>query len=73
MNERIRLLADKAIEDMPGAWNIPDEFCKKFAELIVHQMLAITDAHTEVFQTDRDKALIKHIKQSVKTHFGVAE
>jgi hypothetical protein len=36
MNERKRIkeLADKAIEDMPGAWNIPDEFCKKFAELI---------------------------------------
>ena len=34
MNERILELADKAIEDMPGAWNIPDEFCKKFAELI---------------------------------------
>jgi len=35
MNERITKLADKAIEDMPGAWNIPDEFCEKFAELIV--------------------------------------
>ena len=43
----------------------------KFAELIVDQMLAITDAHTEVFQTDRDRALIEHIKQSVKQHFGV--
>ena len=42
-----------------------------FAELIVHQILDITDAHTEVFQTDRDKAVIEHIKQSVKTHFGV--
>lgn len=46
---------------------------QKFAELIVHQMLDITDAHTEVFQTDRDKALIEHIKQSVKQHFGVEE
>jgi hypothetical protein len=46
---------------------------EKFAELIVHQMLEITDAHTEVFQTDRDKAVIEHIKQSVKTHFGVEE
>jgi hypothetical protein len=35
MNERILKLADKAVEDMPsGPWNIPDEFCKKFAELI---------------------------------------
>ena len=37
MNERILELADKAIEDIPGAWNIPDEFCKKFAELIVRE------------------------------------
>ena len=74
MNERILELADKAVEDMPsGPWNIPDEFCKKFAELIVDQMLDITDAHTEVFQTDRDRALIEHIKQSVKQHFGVEE
>ena len=37
MNERIQELADKAIEDMPGAWNIPDEFYKKFAELIIRE------------------------------------
>ena len=37
MNERILELADKAIEDMPGAWNIPNEFCEKFAELIVRE------------------------------------
>ena len=46
---------------------------EKFAELIVKEMLDITDAHTEVFQTDRDRALIEHIKQSVKQHFGVEE
>ena len=45
----------------------------KFAELIVRECMDVTDAHTEVFQTDRDKALIEHIKQSVKTHFGVEE
>ncbi len=38
MNERILELADKAVEDMPsGPWNIPDEFCKKFAELIIKE------------------------------------
>ena len=50
-----------------------DKVLERFAQLIVHQMLDITDAHTEVFQTDRDKALIEHIKQSVKQHFGVEE
>jgi hypothetical protein len=40
MNERILELADKAVEDMPsGPWNIPDEFCKKFAELIVRECM----------------------------------
>jgi hypothetical protein len=43
MNERILELADKAIEDMPGAWNIPDEFCKKFAELIIMECLTICE------------------------------
>lgn len=44
-----------------------------FAELIVRQMLEITDAHTEVFQTDRDRALVEHIKKSVTQHFGIEE
>lgn len=48
MNERIIELADKAIEDMPGAWNIPDEFCKKFAELIVQECIwAFGETRTE--------------------------
>ena len=49
----------------------PSDSLEKFVRLIVCQMLDITDAHTEVFQTDRDRALIEHIKQSVKQHFGV--
>ena len=87
MNERIEKLAVQAgckvMDD--GEWYIPSAAglekivntqgtgLEKFAELIVDQMLDITDAHTEVFQTDRDRALIEHIKQSVKTHFGVEE
>lgn len=68
MNERIKELEIQCWEPRqygPAWFN-----STKFAELIVDQMLAITDAHTEVFQTDRDRALIEHIKQSVKTHFG---
>lgn len=52
---------------------VPKAFIDKFAELIVREMLEITDAHTEVFQTDRDRAVIEHIKQSIKQHFGVKE
>ena len=45
MNERIQELADKAIEDMPGAWNIPDEFCKKFAELLIRECVNTLEFH----------------------------
>lgn len=80
MNERIQELEDQCWEDIPV--DIDYDYLsrvrrvfnrEKFAELIVAEMLDITDAHTEVFQTDRDRALIEHIKQSVKTHFGVEE
>ena len=38
MNERIIELADKAVEDISsGPWNISDEFCIKFAELIIRE------------------------------------
>ena len=50
MNEQITKLADKAIEDMPRAWNIPDEFCEKFAQLIVKECASI------VYKTDTDHA-----------------
>ena len=49
MNERILELADKAVEDISsGPWNISDEFCIKFAELIVKECCDIVLApHNE--------------------------
>ena len=78
MNERITKLMIQAIGGVPCydasvGLSLNQEEAEKFAELIVRQMSDITDAHTEVFQTDRDRALIEHIKQSVKQHFGVEE
>lgn len=75
MKERFENLAEQAMVHVPGSTGLHTRAfsLEKFAELIVHQMLDITAAHTEVFQTDRDKALIEHIKQSVKKHFGVEE
>lgn len=64
MNERILELADQAIEDMPGAWNIPDEFCKKFAELIVRECIDIAE------QTRYDG---KVVAERIKFVFGVEE
>jgi hypothetical protein len=58
MNERIRDLADNAIVAMPGAWNIPDEFCEKFAELIVRECAQFTDSD---------------IRNFILNHFGVEQ
>jgi hypothetical protein len=67
MNERILELADKAVEDMPsGPWNIPDEFCKKFAELIVREC-ASKAWFVEQYGIGDGTPVSKQIKE----HFGV--
>jgi hypothetical protein len=73
MNERILELADKAIEDMPGAWNIPDEFCKKFAELIVRECAQLArDTDLEDVEGG-DSDVLRAAKQQILEHFGVEE
>ena len=86
MNERIRELADKSIEDMPGAWNIPDEFCKKFAELIVKECASREEllgaiargwcseknSH-KTMDPDLALAIFDEVEQQIKQHFGVEE
>ena len=62
MNERILELADKAIEDMPGAWNITDEFCEKFAELIVRECADVVYSRSG-----------HATPQDLYEHFGVEE
>ena len=71
MNERILELADKAIEDMPGAWNIPDEFCKKFAQLIVAECLVTLDSI--VCDTSGERDTLWVARKVVADHFGVEE
>jgi hypothetical protein len=76
MNERILELADKAIEDMPGAWNIPDEFCKKFAELIVKDVRWVMQTAADDFILDENYDAVKGVgrcMRRVKQHFGVEE
>ena len=71
MNERIQQLADKAIEDMPGAWNIPDEFCKKFAELVVQECIsALEEKIYRSIDHEGDECWIDLV---LKEHFGVEE
>jgi hypothetical protein len=48
MNERIIELADKAVEDVSsGPWNISDEFCIKFARLIVQEFRQVVAVEIE--------------------------
>jgi hypothetical protein len=70
MNERIIELADKAVEDISsGPWNISDEFCKKFAQLIVQDLI---DSMIKRYGDD-DELPIQEIKLFVREHFGVEE
>ena len=77
MNERIRELYEQArlhaksidADLDPKGWM--DEYHRKFAELIVQRTLDIVEAHTEIFQSDEARAMVEHIKQSVKTDLGV--
>ena len=70
MNDRIIELADKAVEDISsGPWNISDEFCIKFARLIVRDLI---DSMIKRYGDD-DELPIQEIKLFVKEHFGVEE
>jgi hypothetical protein len=82
MNERILELADKAVEDISsGPWNISDEFCKKFAELIVRQCIdKIETYHIPVGNSAAGEMAcgmtydaLKEIRDEIKQHFGVEE
>jgi len=69
MNERILELADKAAEDMTGL-NIPDEFCKKFAELIVQECASKVDSSLRDWLHDNSGGTMG---DKLKEHFGVKE
>ena len=75
MNERIQTLLAKFKETESthrGAHVlIGSDEIEKFAELIVQRTLDIVEAHTEIFQSDEARAMVEHIKHSVKTDFGV--
>ncbi len=67
MNERIRELADQAAEGMAGALNIPDEFCEKFAELLIRKCAGICFSEAE----GHNMAFGEHCGIIIKEHFGV--
>jgi hypothetical protein len=69
MNELIEKLSDQAIEGMPGAWNIPDEFCEKFAELIVQECAKVCRDQPNIYAM---KVASDICATSIEEHFGVA-
>ena len=67
--DELSLKAEGYADDTDLPWLAT--YTEKFAELIVQRTLAIVEAHTEIFQSDEARAMVEHIKRSVKTDFGV--
>ena len=85
MNERIIELADKAVEDISsGPWNISDEFCIKFARLIVRECINVSEEHANWLEAQPfdpefeqyEDGIVNGIYKAtaaIKQHFGVEE
>jgi len=71
MNERILELADQAAGGMAGL-NIPDEFCKKFAELIVRECAQACMNEGASYEEKAAGAYQSNLYvTAIKKHFGV--
>jgi hypothetical protein len=83
MNKRIKELADS----VPGSHDASDEFCEKFAELIVAECMTMCDTVSADYLKRRKRAFdfqdkniyaegeaaCDIIKYKMKKHFGVKE
>lgn len=74
MKQIIMDLADKAIEDMPKMrWEIPDEFCEKFAKLIVRECIGVVEGGRFLHDQAPTALFAKECSSAIKRHFGVEE
>ena len=82
MNERIIELADKAVEDISsGPWNISDEFCIKFAQLIVRECIdkietyriPVGNSAAGEMACEWTYDALKEVRDEIKQHFGVEQ
>lgn len=74
MNERIRELADKVMEDFPGLWYITDQFCEKFAELIIQKCISqIALIGISNFENEDISWTVETAIDKIQEHFGVKE
>lgn len=72
MNKRIEELADQAAENTAGLYNIPDEFCRMFTELIVQEYDFIIEKYSKANRESDDwVAMICMMQKELKKHFGV--
>lgn len=75
MKQIIMDLADKAIDDMPKIrWEIPDEFCEKFALLIANECVSVVENLSPGYDDYRNQiedAFRRDCVTQIKQHFGV--
>ena len=80
MNERIIELADEAVENISsGPWNISDEFCIKFAQLIVRECIDKIETHqipvgnsaAGEMACEMTYSALMEIRDEIREHFGV--
>lgn len=69
MNKQILKFANKAVEDLPGAWNIPDEFCEKFANLIIEECVNACLEEADKFRGEQDITDFKICAMVIKERF----
>ena len=73
IKERIKEIAEKAIKDMPGAWDIPDEFCEKFTKLIAgHAINCVRDVLRDE-NSDLSYGAASQVQKHLGEFFGVEE
>ena len=80
MNERILELADQAVEDSSsGLWNISDEFCIKFAELIIKECLDTIQSGIDNFRSHDPKGVengqtaLFYSYRNIQARFGMGD
>jgi hypothetical protein len=68
VNARVLELANLVAGEIPGAWNISDEFCEKFARLIVEECAIIADIERPNYVGCG--YITKTAGDRIKEHFG---
>ena len=66
MNKRILKLANL----VPGTHDASDEFCEKFAELIIQECIGVVDARY-MGDNNREDMEVRRCVADLKKHFGV--